>query len=462
MLLNTTKYVKELARLKVTETDKIADLINKLRNQYLLAANNDGRIELVLDQLRENIINKIRDEELTDEMYEKLLDNVLNTARYNNHHILHRDIINASLKDVKDKVKKNSDSNSDKIKSLNSFLEYAAAKTRPDLNIINILLINGASMHASKCGMNPDGRSKSTRDYFLESSNLDLPDKSIFTIMKEAHKVLFNFSIMKGGMNLAEVLSVVPSKFAEFKGDEKNKPILTRVGEKGEKKLMELLNDYKKLIEKKESGKDTRNIAEKLWSKLLNIFGKSANNQVKKDYTSVYKKLDECIEVGYLAVATDDDKVIIDYARVVKKEQKDERDEDVKELYDIFLTILFEHQDLVKLSWKEVIPYRFKRFVKWNPAWEEILTSQKLKDVKYNIPELNDVIPDLKDKKYDTRASEWSHNNYTIMDGKIEKKRLAQSEENAKLKARADRLELKYRAIKAFTKEMRKLDNEVR
>ncbi|XGA09020.1 MAG: hypothetical protein U0X86_001387 [Wolbachia endosymbiont of Xenopsylla cheopis] len=151
-------------------------------------------------------------------------------------------------------------------------------------------------------------------------------------------------------MNLAEVLSAVPSKFAEFKGDEKDKPILTKVGEKGEKKLMELLNDYKKLVEEKESGKDTRNIAKKLWSKLLNIFSKSATNPVKKDYTSIYKKLDECIEVGYLAVATGDDKVIIDYARVVKKEQENERDEDVKKLCDIFLTILYEHQDLVKLS----------------------------------------------------------------------------------------------------------------
>ncbi|XGA09019.1 MAG: hypothetical protein U0X86_001386 [Wolbachia endosymbiont of Xenopsylla cheopis] len=77
---------------------------------------------------------------------------------------------------------------------MNSFLEYAAEKTKPDLNIINVLLINGASLLNSYCGMDPDGRSQSTSQYFLGSSNLDLmsfPDKSIFTIMKEAHKLIF-------------------------------------------------------------------------------------------------------------------------------------------------------------------------------------------------------------------------------------------------------------------------------
>ncbi|XGA09018.1 MAG: hypothetical protein U0X86_001385 [Wolbachia endosymbiont of Xenopsylla cheopis] len=74
----------------------------------MLIANDDERVELVLNQLRENIINKIRDEELVDEMYEKLLDNVLNAARNNKGHILHQNIINTSIEDIKDKIKENS------------------------------------------------------------------------------------------------------------------------------------------------------------------------------------------------------------------------------------------------------------------------------------------------------------------------------------------------------------------
>lgn len=241
--LNFISQYKDICQLvnrehkfKVTKTDKIADLIDGLRDKYQLIQNNDERVELVLDQIRKNIINKIRDENFVNEMYGKLLDNVLNAAEQDTNHPLYQDIRNLGIEDVKNRIKTNSSNCGTSL--LNNVVVYAAEKTIPDLNIIGVLLINGSSLTSSVYSSRIQRR-QAIDQYFLESSNSDVshfPEKSIYTIMREVHKLLFDFPIMEEGMNLSEVLSSSPSKFAQFNEDVKSKIFLTKVGEEGEQK----------------------------------------------------------------------------------------------------------------------------------------------------------------------------------------------------------------------------------
>ncbi|WP_353278566.1 hypothetical protein [Wolbachia endosymbiont (group A) of Udea olivalis] len=165
--------------------------------------NGDNKLRSILTSISKEVVNGIRNGEFIEEVYDKLIDNVLNAAIEEGHHPLYQEFNNMEgdkgqkigiIKErIKEQVKKNN-----RHELLKEYMEYAADKDQPSMHIISVLIVNGASLLAS-CVIDPSTNQSITIKERLQGLGEEykaLIDKSIFTVMRKVHKLLFDFSIV--------------------------------------------------------------------------------------------------------------------------------------------------------------------------------------------------------------------------------------------------------------------------
>ncbi|WP_353278570.1 cell envelope integrity protein TolA [Wolbachia endosymbiont (group A) of Udea olivalis] len=141
-------------------------------------------------------------------------------------------------------------------------------------------------------------------------------------------------------------------------------PLLNEIGGQGEREFMSLLKTCVENI-------NTRNTS--FFGSILEFFvGKAEPSE--KDREEAYAKLYECIEVGYLAIRTGCDRVIVDYINEIEEEARKSNNPYLKKLYKNFLTLLYDYNDLPKSMYIARFCRYISRTITWSPAWEEILT----------------------------------------------------------------------------------------
>ncbi len=254
--------------------------------------------------------------------------------------------------------------------------------------------------------------------------------------MRKVHKQIFDFSMIgEEGIDLLKVVSTIPSEEGCFEESGKNVPLLNKIGGEGEREFISLLKDC---IENVCSQERYYLTGTRVLDVLAPFF---RDRSTEKDFEEAYTKLYDCIDIGYLAVATGDNKVIIDYISEIEEEAKQSKSPDLKKVYEKFLIILKEYNDLSKSFfltrwWKYICCTAKSYTTEWSPAWEKI----------------------LKGPGYPTNITEWSQNKYKNIE-KAEKKK--EDTRIAAAEARADRLEIKDRVRRAFTRQVCKLDSEL-
>ncbi|WP_174516809.1 cell envelope integrity protein TolA [Wolbachia endosymbiont of Cardiocondyla obscurior] len=334
--------------------------------------NGDNKLRSILTSISKEVVNGIRNGEFIEEVYDKLIDNVLNAAIEEGHHPLYQEFNNMEgdkgqkigiIKErIKEQVKKNN-----RHELLKEYMEYAADKDQPSMHIISVLIVNGASLLAS-CVIDPSTNQSITIKERLQGLGEEykaLIDKSIFTVMRKVHKLLFDFSIVgKEEVDLLKLVSETPSEDGSFVKSGEKVPLLNEIGGQGEREFMSLLKTCVENI-------NTRNTS--FFGSILEFFvGKAEPSE--KDREEAYAKLYECIEVGYLAIRTGCDRVIVDYINEIEEEARKSNNPYLKKLYKNFLTLLYDYNDLPKSMYIARFCRYISRTITWSPAWEEILT----------------------------------------------------------------------------------------
>ncbi|WP_339045258.1 hypothetical protein [Candidatus Mesenet endosymbiont of Agriotes lineatus] len=399
----------------------------------------DNELQSILSCISREVVSKIKNEEFIVEVYDRLVDHVLDISSKDKNHPLHEECCNLGQDQVKKKIKEQVKENSD-YRLLNGFMEYAVNRNNPSIHIISVLVANGASLLSSHINDPKTKKLITVKEYLLKlrGEYEALVNRSIFTIMRKVHKLVFDFPVIgEEGIDLLKVVSTVPSEEGCFEDSGKNVPLLNKIGGEGEREFMSLLKDC------------IENVRSQELDVLAPFF---RDRSTEKHFEDAYTKLYDCIDIGYLAVATGDNKVIIDYISEIEEEAKQSRSPNLKKLYEKFLTILKEYNDLPKsmflTRWWKYICRTVKSYTtEWSPAWEKI----------------------LKGPGYPTDVTEWSQNKYKNIekaekekkDARIEEAEARADEEKTRADQAETRAELERRIRKTFTREIRRLDDEL-
>ncbi|WP_253300119.1 hypothetical protein [Wolbachia endosymbiont of Chironomus riparius] len=313
-------------------------------------------------------------------------------------------------------------------------MEYAASKNKPSLHVISVLIVNGASLLASYVIDAQTQKSITVKEKLqqLGGEYNALIDKSIFTIIRKVHKLIFDFPMIgKEGIDLLKVVSEIPSEKGCFVESAEDLILFNKIGDEGKREFLSLLQTC---------------INDCDFSKFRHRLSLLSSESVsKKEREHAYVILNECVKVGYLAIATGDDRVIIDYLLEIKEESKQSKNPYLKKLYEKFFEILSDYDDLPKSMFLSRCFRYIVRTVKsysgyeWNPAWEKIFTGPG----------------------YRTDVGEWSKNNYEEIIKAKDKRSTKRIEELAEGRRKAEQKAEQIRNVSGiFTREILKLDEE--
>jgi hypothetical protein len=370
-------------------------LIEKLKG----LRDSDNRLRSMLSSITKEIVSGIQSGKFIQAVHYQLIDNVLRTALKENNHPLHKEFSSIEgtteekIEVIKKKVKEQVEAN-DQHRYKKEYMEYAANKNYPSIHIISVLIANGASLLASYVTDHKTRQSITVKERLqqLGKEYQSLIGKSIFTITRKVHDLVFDFPMVgKEEVDLLKLVSEIPSEDGYFVKNGERTGLLDKIGSEGANEFMDLL---KACIGDVNAKKE--------------VF----TNVEKKEFEEAYERLYECIKVGYSAIKTRDDKVIVDYLSEIEEEAKQSKNPHLKKLYKKFFKILSEYNDLPKslflLQWLKYTLRTVKSYsgYEWSPAWEKILTGPG----------------------YRTDVGEWSKNKYE----EIEK---AEQEEERRISA---------------------------
>lgn len=173
--------------------------------------------------------------------------------------------------------------------------------------------------------------------------------QSIFTIARRAYQVLFDFDESIE----AKLMSNIVGEDGEFANPvNQNVRILESSGSPIIKTVLaELKKVEQELQGKRESGKANREtgLFNRLYysiSDFLNekVLRKKLEPQSKEQHMQTYKVLYEALEISYLAMATGDDRVLIDYTREVESRIKKESNRDTVEVYSVLYSLFKDYR----------------------------------------------------------------------------------------------------------------------
>ncbi len=355
-------------RLELSSESDITKVREKLEITQKDLTNSYRKVKGVINNIS-YIINQIKDKKFAEEIHNHLLSNIEN--RKTNNPSLSKEEIVAITKGGYD------------CKLLNKFMEYAVSQgAKPNIDIISLLIINGASLlHSYVPDLNSDEsitKSITVAQYFtnnLRGEYATIVNKSIFTLMHGIHKKLFDFSVPGDNVDLIDIISSIPSKDGNFSKDIKDIYIFKN-GQQGAQEFMYLLQNT---VDKYVHGKASSS-SKDMWVKRIYkwMFGGNNNAVTDEEYQDACNKLYDSIRIGYLALITCDDTVIVDYVKEIESELRNAKNPMIKELYSDFLGLLEEYHDLPKsmllyrvyrYTWRTVKSYTLE----WYPAWEKIL-----------------------------------------------------------------------------------------
>ncbi|VVC35030.1 Harbinger transposase-derived nuclease domain,Putative transposase IS4/IS5 family, partial [Cinara cedri] len=358
----------------------------------------DDRLRSILNSISKEVVDGIQSDKFMTEVYDKLIDNLLYTALKVKDHPLHEELKGVSgsaeekVKILKKKIKEQAEVNNQH-QRIKESMEYAANSETPDIDILNVLIANGASLLASYVEDSKTGNSITVQEKLqqLGGEYKSLIGKSIFTITRKVHNLVFDFP-MEGeeDVDLLKLVSEVPSEDGCFAESGENIRLLDNIGSEGANEFMDLL---KACI----NDTSAREEEEDMYSRVAAILSDTLSFKKKeKEFEEAYAKLYGCIKIGYSAIKTRDDKVIVDYLSEIEEEAKHSKNPHIKKLYGKFFTILSEYNDLPKsmflTRWLKYVTRTAKSYsgYEWSPAWEKILT----------------------DPGYRTDVGEWSKNKF--------------------------------------------------
>ncbi|WP_353288907.1 hypothetical protein [Wolbachia endosymbiont (group A) of Pogonocherus hispidulus] len=195
------------------------------------------------------------------------------------------------------------------------------------LDIVRILAVNGANSDTL-------GRVFISTDKQLSTLGLE----SIFTHMRKAHSALFSSDAED---DFTRFMSAVVGKDGKFSKTADNIPVFTHTGNSF---IKAVLKNLEELVEEMKKGGQDRGLLSYFWH-LLGFSSDEPEKERKEidEYTG--RALYEVLEVSYLAMATGDDTVMVDYAREIKEKKSRGRNENVKRIYDLIYPIFEKYKN---------------------------------------------------------------------------------------------------------------------
>ncbi|VVC46400.1 DnaJ domain [Cinara cedri] len=348
MMKETINEFKQITQ----STDDVCDLQNALRDKVVKLESMEKSLSLKIDKVNEGIIKKMQDNKFLDKDFvksecNKLIDYYFRSSAYarNKNNLLYKYTkSNKSINEAKKSLRES---------SLNygcgECIDYAAQKFKnvkdkekkeKYLDIIRVLAVNGV-------------HSESLINIFDSEELKKIASQSIFTTARRAYQVLFDFDNRSDEFKFMSNIVGEDGKFADPRSQ--NVRILESSGSPIVKTILGNLKKVEKeLQEKRESGKANRRVG--IFSDIgyylldfLNekVLANKLDPQSKEQHIKTYTVLYETLEISYLAMATGDDRVIVDYGKELKSKIKNESNKDIVEVYSVLYS-LFEEYRAVK------------------------------------------------------------------------------------------------------------------
>ncbi|VVC35059.1 Hypothetical protein CINCED_3A009695, partial [Cinara cedri] len=318
---------------KIEELDAIMKKLTKFQDEKEGAR---AFLEKALNNIESNVFQKMSDNKIigkqfVNNMYEKLLNRYLRNLKEGRHvpsGLLRQDVKELGVEKVRNLIESSLNELSPNLmySKMHELLFTETQKKNPNLNIIKVLMVNGACLYSVKkdqCNNNYDELNKLAR-------------KSINIIMMEVHDMLFDFYD-----NELNLISRFPSKGGEFKkGNSHERVLLTNTGDKKYQNLAQELEGF--IVRRKQNQEDGTLGREHtpMWSMLYRIWDLLTFLQTKRsaDFKE-YKKIDYamskfCDVLTYAAVFNDES-IMRDYISEVQEKMQSECDKDILGLYRI-------------------------------------------------------------------------------------------------------------------------------
>ncbi|VVC42878.1 Ribonuclease H-like domain [Cinara cedri] len=342
-----TESINEFKQI-TQSTDDVRDLQNALRDKVVKLESMEKSLSSKIDKVKEGIIKKMQDNKFLDKdfvksEYNKLLDHYFSSSAYarNKNNLLYEYTkSNESINEAKKSLRES---------SLNygfgECIDYAAQKfnnvkdkekKEKYLDIIRVLAVNGA-------------HSESLINIFDSKELKKIASQSIFTTARSAYQVLFDFDSSVESKFMSNIVGE-DGKFADSRSQ--NVRILESSGSPIVKTVLGNLKKVEKeLQEKRENGKANRRVGifrdiRYYLSDFLNekVLANKLDPQSKEQHIKTYTVLYETLEISYLAIATGDDRVIVDYGKELKSRIKKESNKDIVEVYSVLYSLFKEYR----------------------------------------------------------------------------------------------------------------------
>ncbi|WP_264686957.1 hypothetical protein [Wolbachia endosymbiont (group B) of Rhopobota naevana] len=344
-MINET--INEFKR-EIHTNSTVSGLTNSLRQKIVELENREKSLSFKIDTVKEGIIKKMQDNKFLDKdfvkfEYDKLLDHYFTSDKYASNKTNPLNRYTESKESIDEAKKSLRESSLDY--GFGECIDYAAQELKNEsnaekkekyLDIVRVLAVNGA-------------HSESLINTFDTIELKEIALQSIFTIAKRAYKVLFDFDKSVE----AKLMSNIFGEDGEFANPvSQNVRILESSGSPVIKTVLAKLKKVEQeLQEKRKSGKANREtglfnslyysvsdfLNEKIWAKKLEPHSKEQHMQT-------YKLLYEALETSYLAMATGDDRVLIDYAREIEGKIKKESNKDTAEVYSVLYSLFKDYR----------------------------------------------------------------------------------------------------------------------
>ncbi|MDN5247573.1 MAG: hypothetical protein QWI36_00305 [Wolbachia endosymbiont of Tyrophagus putrescentiae] len=332
---------------QIKKASSVNDLKSSLSIKIGKLKSQEELFSAKIDKVNTEIIAKMQDHKFVDKTfvnvkYEKLLDDYFNSAtcKGNSNNPLYKyTLSNSRIAEAKKCLKKLSMGY-----GFGELIDYATQKYKGEtdqtkketyLDIIRVLAINGA-------------HSESLATIFNNSELEKLALQSIFTVAKRVDAVLFDFDTTDMGRFISTIV-----------GEDGNFPDARRqnvriLKESGSSFVTVTLNKLKsievKLKERRERGEANHQVGfyNSLYYKLSKLIRKIKDTtlepQSKDVHEKVYEVLYNALGTIYLAMATSDDRVLIDYVEEVRSQGKKETNRDIADIYSVLYSLLKEYE----------------------------------------------------------------------------------------------------------------------
>ncbi|GFR03875.1 uncharacterized protein TNCT_490751 [Trichonephila clavata] len=307
---------------RIKGANSVVDLRDALIKEKERLEDTKERLSSQLVKVKSDVIDKMRDGKFLDKaivksMYVRLLDYYLKNDNLKNS-LLSEYVGKEQI--AKELLLKNRYVES----GFGEYIDHAIEKVKKETNkgkkeelldIVRILAVNGA--HSDTLQRVFISTDKQLRTLGLES---------IFTYMRKAHSALFSSDAED---DFTRFMSAVVGKDGKFSETADNIPIFTHTGDSF---IKTVLKNLEELVEEMKKGGQDRGLLSHFWH-LLGFSSNESKEGCKK------------IEVSYLAMATGDDTVMVDYAREIKEKKSRERNENVRKIYDLIYPIFEKYKN---------------------------------------------------------------------------------------------------------------------